>query len=679
MIDKNAIINAAQKYASKGNIDKAIAEWEKLLQNGKDGNIQNTIGDLYLKKGSQEQAVEAFTKAAEIFKKTGFYPKAIAIYKKILNILPNSIEAIIALAKLNATRGFNANAADYYFQAADIFQRNGYAEKATQAVEKILKLSTNDLGTKVKIADWFIKAGLEPRAANEYAAIASKYLRQDDTENAKKYFSKATELDPDNTSSHVGLGKLTEKTGDTELAFKHLEEAMTRDPKSKDTLLAYSELAIRHNRSDDAKKTLLRLIEAAPSYNHPRKLLGKLYLDEKEPEKAWEQLLPCIDDAIKDKKWASAIEMLDNFKELHPFPVRERIVEIYRSSEEKENLAKEIMELAALYEGQGSNDDALRLYRELLESDPDNTGIVERLNALEPAAEPATEAVPEPAAEAAPGSVMENRKEQPPIDLATAEDHVVEKIIPGEPEKDDAASVDPIAEKRREAEFYAKQGMNMEAAIIYEGLLKSSPDNEDIKKRLKELRSAEGPAEEVVVKKMYDGDAETKDDLDAGSTTEDLQEIFNTFSKDEDHEARYKAGLECKQKGRLDEAIKEFGIAAEDPGKKLVSKSMIALCYMEKGAYADAVTEFKHVLEAMSPEDASYLRIKYELAGAYKKNGNETRALELYSEIKEKDPEFKEVSKKMENLKPAKPKSAAPEPKPDEKKPKKKKSRISYI
>jgi len=112
--NKTAIINAAQKFASKGLIDKAISEWEKLLLDRKDGNIHNTIGDLYLRKGADEEAVKSFNKAAEIFRKDGFYPKAIAIYKKVLNIAPNDVDALIALAKLHADRGLTGNAIDNY-------------------------------------------------------------------------------------------------------------------------------------------------------------------------------------------------------------------------------------------------------------------------------------------------------------------------------------------------------------------------------------------------------------------------------------------------------------------------------------------------------------------------------------------------------------------------------------
>ncbi len=624
MIDKNATINAAQRFASNGEIDNAIAEWEKLLKNGKDGNVHNTIGDLYLKKGSQAQAVEAFTKAAEIFRKAGFDPKAIAIYKKILNILPNNVESIMALATLNATKGLNANAANYYFRAADIYHRNNLAEKATMVIEKILKLSITDLATRIKIADWYIKAGLKPRAANEYAAIASSYLSKDDPVTAKKYFTRATELDPDNISLFIGLSRLAEKTGDIELAFKHLKDSMSRDPNSKETQMAYSELAIRSNKIDDAKKALLKLIEETPSYNPPRKLLGGLYLDENELQKAWEQLLPCIDDAINGKDWPYALAMLNNFRELHPAPARERLIDVYNSAEDIENLVKELKELASLYEKQGLNDDALRVYKELLKADPNNPEAAAKIKEIKP--------------------IM-------PIEEA------IKKATP---------LTEALLEKKAEANFFAKQGLKEEAMKIYKEILKSSPNNTEIKKKIEELQATSGRSKE----------AKTKNELDTGSATEDLQGIFDKFSNNEDFEAHYNAGLECKQEGHLDEAIKEFKIAAKDPAKKLVSKSMTALCYMGKGAYADAVTEFTHIIEAMSPEDASYTRIKYELAWAYQKNGNETRALELYSEIKEQAPDFKDINSRIEDVMST---IKNPKTKPETKTKPKKKNRVSYI
>ena len=52
--DKSSIIKSAQKFAARGQIDKALAEWQKILDdNPSDGNVHNTVGDLHLKKNDK--------------------------------------------------------------------------------------------------------------------------------------------------------------------------------------------------------------------------------------------------------------------------------------------------------------------------------------------------------------------------------------------------------------------------------------------------------------------------------------------------------------------------------------------------------------------------------------------------------------------------------------------------
>ena len=72
MSDKAAIIKEAQKFLARGQIDKAIAEWEKLIKESPDANTYNTVGDLYLKKGDKTPAIDSFHKAARFFRDEGF-------------------------------------------------------------------------------------------------------------------------------------------------------------------------------------------------------------------------------------------------------------------------------------------------------------------------------------------------------------------------------------------------------------------------------------------------------------------------------------------------------------------------------------------------------------------------------------------------------------------------------
>src|SRR3989338_11342879 len=105
MVDKIAITKAAQKFIERGQIDKAIAEWEKLLKESPDGNLYNTIGDLHLKRGDKKSAVEYFHKSAAFFREEGFSPKAMALYKKILNTDTSNVDGHIALGELSEEKG----------------------------------------------------------------------------------------------------------------------------------------------------------------------------------------------------------------------------------------------------------------------------------------------------------------------------------------------------------------------------------------------------------------------------------------------------------------------------------------------------------------------------------------------------------------------------------------------
>ncbi|MCA1838428.1 MAG: hypothetical protein LC674_06665, partial [Actinobacteria bacterium] len=71
-IDKASILKNAQAYTTKGQYDKAIAEWTKLLLGtAADGAVFNTIGDLHLKRNSPTEAIEAYSQAATGFKTGG--------------------------------------------------------------------------------------------------------------------------------------------------------------------------------------------------------------------------------------------------------------------------------------------------------------------------------------------------------------------------------------------------------------------------------------------------------------------------------------------------------------------------------------------------------------------------------------------------------------------------------
>ena len=148
--DKSKILETAQQYTIRGQIQKAIEEWKKLLTDTpNDANIYNTIGDLSLKNqpfnNARDGAISYYLKAGEIFESSGFALKAIAVYKKILKIDPSRKAIYVHLGDLNSERGLMGNAREDYLLAAKLYSQKGFVKEALGVYRKIADLDPSNL------------------------------------------------------------------------------------------------------------------------------------------------------------------------------------------------------------------------------------------------------------------------------------------------------------------------------------------------------------------------------------------------------------------------------------------------------------------------------------------------------------------------------------------------------
>ena len=114
-IDKEKILNVAQKYMLKGQSEKAIKEYQKLIRSSpKDIRSHLKVGDLYLKNGEGEKAIEQFMRVADLYMEEDLNSRAISVYKKVLSLDPKRIEALHRIAKLYLKEGLKGDAKNYY-------------------------------------------------------------------------------------------------------------------------------------------------------------------------------------------------------------------------------------------------------------------------------------------------------------------------------------------------------------------------------------------------------------------------------------------------------------------------------------------------------------------------------------------------------------------------------------
>jgi tetratricopeptide (TPR) repeat protein len=135
-IDKENILDTAQKLVLKGQLKKAIVEYLRLVEaDPKDKRLHLKLGDLYLKNGEEDKAVQAYLKVATLYGEDDLNFRAISIYKKILSINPKFTEAFHKIAILYLKEGLAGNAKNYYQSVLQINPRDSEALKALKNIE----------------------------------------------------------------------------------------------------------------------------------------------------------------------------------------------------------------------------------------------------------------------------------------------------------------------------------------------------------------------------------------------------------------------------------------------------------------------------------------------------------------------------------------------------------------
>lgn len=499
MADKTSIMKEAQKYLAKGQIDKAIAEWEKLIAESPDGNTFNMIGDLYLKKGDRKAAVESFHKAASFFRSEGFSLKALALYKKVLNVDPHDDGALLALGQLSEEKGLSTDAIKYYLAAADALSKAGKKDGILEVYEKILSLSPSNIPLRNKVAEIFLKEGLAASAAEEYVFIAGAYDEQGDYQNALDYFHKALNIQPLNKGAVLGISHLYEQWGETEKAVDHIMEAATHFHEDSDVLYREAELFLKAGRRGEAEEELRKVIAMDPGHMGARTLIGKTYLSEGLKEKAWSEYLPVIDNLILENEYNDAAGLLEEFREVDPVETGKRLVSLYRQIGENEKVRDELVRLGDALGERDMVEDALSCYGDALEISPDDENLKERISALRK--EP-TEEIPQ-----APAN----------------EGKTAEEII-------------------TEADIFSRYGLLTEAMKLLEDLKPVDPQNIELHIRLKTLYKDAGDPELAVTEclilsELYKrlGETESADAI--------IGEAFDIYPQDPRLEGRLPDGM----------------------------------------------------------------------------------------------------------------------------------------
>ncbi|HWI17971.1 MAG TPA: tetratricopeptide repeat protein, partial [Vicinamibacterales bacterium] len=178
--DREAALKAAEKALKLGKVDAAIAEYVKVVESQpRDWNSANTLGDLFVRANKLEKGLEQYTRIADHLAEEGFYPKALALFKKILKLKPDHEYALLQSGELAARQGTLADAKQFFLQVAERRKARGDKKGAAEVAIRLGTLDPDDLDARLRAGQLASEMGDTATALREFREVAARLEKQE--------------------------------------------------------------------------------------------------------------------------------------------------------------------------------------------------------------------------------------------------------------------------------------------------------------------------------------------------------------------------------------------------------------------------------------------------------------------------------------------------------------------
>jgi pilus assembly protein FimV len=263
-LDKNKIIEAAAKLVAKGAYDKAIKEYQKILEaDPRDVRILQKMGELFQKKGDNLQAASYFTQVAESYTNDGFFLKAVALYKQVLKLDPSLMEVNIKLAELHQQLQLLGEAMAYFQIVANHYDKAGDHRRSLDVLKKMVDLDPDNVASRVKLADLYVREGLNGEAIIEFGRAAEHLKRNNRIDDYLRVAERLSALEPQNLQLAKELAETYLGRNDQKRALAKLQICFKADNRDIDTLRL---LAVAFQGLGQTTKTISVYKELARAY-----------------------------------------------------------------------------------------------------------------------------------------------------------------------------------------------------------------------------------------------------------------------------------------------------------------------------------------------------------------------------------------------------------------------------
>jgi len=236
-VDKNKIVAEATRLVQKGQYDKALKAYDKILaEDRREVRTLLKVGEIHQKKGDSAAAATTFNQVAEIYGEQGFFLKAVAVYKQIAKLTPDDVRVNEKLAGLYQQLGLLNDATNQLQAVATAYEKAGDQGRHLDVLRRLLDLDPENVVTCQRLGDLYAKANRTTEALELYRRAAAHLRDNKRGDEHLKLAERIFQLTPDDLTLAKELAQEYLARGDTKKALGKLQICHGTDKQDVDTL-----------------------------------------------------------------------------------------------------------------------------------------------------------------------------------------------------------------------------------------------------------------------------------------------------------------------------------------------------------------------------------------------------------------------------------------------------------
>ncbi|TVR02417.1 MAG: hypothetical protein EA398_08150 [Deltaproteobacteria bacterium] len=236
-VDRNSLIASAQKYIQKGQLDRAIEVYRKLVAGDpSDVRLLLKMADLQERSGKRDDAAQTFREAAAHFIEKGFLFKALAVYKQLHRLTPDDLDVRMTLADLHADVSLTNDARRLYASLSREFERAGRTGDAIDTLRKLIDIESGDASLHIRLAELHARSGSTDAAADAMIAAGRELLRNRRYSEYGRVAERILAWREEHAETLRGLAEALIALGEPRRAIGRAQKAYRLDPEDVEAL-----------------------------------------------------------------------------------------------------------------------------------------------------------------------------------------------------------------------------------------------------------------------------------------------------------------------------------------------------------------------------------------------------------------------------------------------------------